>query len=117
MQALHLWLRLPMVAQLGLTLLVGCVLALGAAIRYDTAALPTLSVQDHPFHIVAFTRYYPAPPCPTQSVAPDAYFVVWIIHDSPTSDQPNHKTAMRLLIVPLPHEGDISQFMLPDNIY
>ena len=87
-------------------LLVIAPVALAMAVHQRVVAPPTSDLRLGVVHIVAYSTRYPAcpprMPCPPESVVPpQAFYVVWLIDETATADQPYGWTARRVLIVSL----------------
>jgi hypothetical protein len=96
---------LTIAVTLSLMLLISGLFQLGVAIEQSIVAPPRLELRYILIRIAAYRTHYPdCPPytqCPPQSVAPpEEHYVVWIIHEWATADQPYGRTATRLLVVP-----------------
>jgi hypothetical protein len=103
MRAVRLGRCLTVVVTLSLTLLIASMIGLGAAIRYGVVAPPTLDIRLSLIRIAAYSTHYPecspSMQCPPQSVAPpEEYYVVWLIHEPTTAEQPNNRIVRRMLV-------------------
>ena len=108
MCSIRFWQSLAVAVTLTLTLLVAGVFGFGLAIQHGVVESPNLEVQLYKIHILAYRTDYPeCPPttlCPPQSIVlPPAFYVVWIINEVGSDDQPDSRRSMarRLLVVRL----------------
>ena len=94
-----------MVMALALLLVIAPV-ALAIAVQQHVVAPPASDLELGTVHIVAYSTRYPGcpprMPCSREIITPpQAYYLVWLIDETATADQPYGWTARRLLMVPL----------------